>query len=133
MYLMLDIVLNHTSHRHEWAEKAKQGDAYYQDYFYFYNDRSIPDEFEKTIPDIFPQSAPGSFTYVPELNKWVMTVFHTYQWDLNYTNPDVLVAMLDTIFFYANLGVDILYHFQLDSIVNTLLKVEPFADCSLQS
>ncbi len=108
MYLMLDIVLNHTSHRHEWAEKAKQGDAYYQDYYYFYNDRTIPDEFEKTMPDIFPESAPGNFTYVPELNKWVMTVFHNYQWDLNYTNPDVLVAMLDTIFFYANLGVDIL-------------------------
>jgi len=108
MYLMLDIVLNHTSHRHEWAKKAKQGDAYYQQYYYFYAERSMPDEFEKTMPEIFPESAPGSFTYVPELNKWVMTVFHNYQWDLNYINPEVLVVMLDTIFFYTNLGVDIL-------------------------
>ena len=108
MYLMLDIVLNHTSHHHEWAKKARSGDGYYQDYFYFYNDRNIPDEFDKTMPDIFPESAPGNFTYVPEVNKWVMTVFHDYQWDLNYTNPLVFVDMLDIIFSYANLGVDIL-------------------------
>jgi amylosucrase len=108
MYLMLDIVLNHTSHRHEWAEKAKQGDKVYQDYFYMYDDRVLPDQFEQAMPEVFPESAPGSFSFVPECNKWVMSVFHNYQWDLNFTNPAVLVAMLDNIFFYANLGVDIL-------------------------
>lgn len=108
MYLMIDIVLNHTSHKHEWAANAKKGDVYYQDYFYFFNDRTLPDEYEKTMPEIFPEAAPGSFTFVPECNKWVMTVFHNYQWDLNYRNPLVLVEMLDNIFFYANLGVDIL-------------------------
>ncbi|MCY7422539.1 MAG: alpha-glucosidase C-terminal domain-containing protein [Chitinophagaceae bacterium] len=108
MYLMLDIVLNHTSHRHEWANKARQGDTYYQDYFYFFNDRTVPDAYDRTMPDIFPESSPGNFTYVEECNKWVMTVFHNYQWDLNYTNPNVFIEMLDTIFFYGNLGVDIL-------------------------
>jgi amylosucrase len=108
MYLMLDIVLNHTSHKHEWALKAKQGDKQYQDYYYFYNDRSLPDQYDKTMPEVFPESSPGSFSYIPEVNKWVMTVFHNYQWDLNFTNPLVLIEMLDTIFFYANLGVDIL-------------------------
>ncbi|MEI8141833.1 MAG: alpha-amylase family protein [Chitinophagia bacterium] len=108
MYLMLDIVLNHTSHHHEWAQKAKAGDPYYQDFYYFYDDRSIPNQLDQTMPEIFPESSPGSFSYVPELNKWVMTVFHHYQWDLNFSNPAVLVAMMDTILFYANLGVDIL-------------------------
>lgn len=108
MYLMVDIVLNHTSHHHEWAKKAKEGSNKYQDYFYTYPDRSVPDEFEKSMPEIFPESAPGNFTFIPEMNKWVMTVFHRYQWDLNYTNPDVFLEMIDTIFFYANLGVDIL-------------------------
>ena len=108
MYLMIDIVLNHTSHRHEWAEKAKAGDKKYQDFFYMYDDRSIPDEFEKSMPEIFPESSPGNFTWIKECNKWVMTVFHHYQWDLNYTNPEVLLGMLDTIFFYANIGIDIL-------------------------
>jgi amylosucrase len=108
MYLMIDIVLNHTSHLHEWAMKAKQGDPLYQDYFYMYDDRVLPDQFDETMPEIFPESSPGSFSYVPECHKWVMTVFHHYQWDLNYSNPAVFNAMLDTIFFYANLGIDIL-------------------------
>jgi len=108
MYLMLDIVLNHTAHRHEWAEKAKQGDRKYQDYFYMFDDRSIPDQMDRTMPEIFPESSPGNFTYVEECKKWVMTVFHQYQWDLNYSNPAVFIEMLDTILFYANLGVDIL-------------------------
>jgi amylosucrase len=108
MYLMLDIVLNHTSHKHEWAVKAKQGDKHYQDYFYMFDDRIIPDQYEQFMPEIFPESSPGSFTYVNECKKWVMTVFHHYQWDLNYTNPLVFRDMLDNIFHYANLGVDIL-------------------------
>ena len=108
MYLMIDIVLNHTSHQHEWAIKAKQGDKNYQDYFYMYDDRLIPDSFEKDMPDVFPETAPGNFTYIPECNKWVMTVFHNYQWDLNFGNPAVLVEMLDIILFYANLGIDVL-------------------------
>ncbi len=108
MYLMLDIVLNHTSHHHEWAQKAKAGDPFYQEFFYFYDNRDIPNQLDQTMPEIFPESSPGSFTYIPECNKWVMTVFHHYQWDLNYSNPNVFVAMLDTVLYYANLGVDIL-------------------------
>ena len=108
MYLMIDIVLNHTSHHHEWAKKAKAGDKKYQDFFYMYDNREIPDQLDATMPEIFPESSPGSFSFDPECNKWVMTVFHHYQWDLNYTNPAVFTAMLENIFFYANLGVDIL-------------------------
>ena len=108
MYLMVDIVLNHTSHKHQWALKAKAGDKTFQDYFYMFGDRFLPDAYEKTMPEVFPESSPGNFTWVPECDKWVMTVFHKYQWDLNYTNPVVFLEMLDTIFFYANLGVDVL-------------------------
>ncbi|MBC7651707.1 MAG: alpha-amylase, partial [Deinococcales bacterium] len=108
IYLMLDIVLNHTSHRHEWAEKAKQGNQFYQDFFYMFDDRYFPDQFDRNMPEVFPETSPNNFTYVPECNKWVMSVFHNYQWDLNYSNPAVFLAMLDTIFFYANLGVDII-------------------------
>ncbi|MDB5276752.1 MAG: alpha-amylase [Ferruginibacter sp.] len=108
MYLMTDIVLNHTSRLQEWAMKAKDGDKHYQDYFYMYDDRTMPDIFEQTMPDIFPETAAGNFTYVPECHKWVMTVFHNYQWDLNFSNPAVLAEMLDIVLFYANLGVDVL-------------------------
>lgn len=108
MYLMLDIVFNHTSHLHEWAMKAAAGEKPYQDFFYMYDDRTVPDEFERTMPEVFPEAAPGNFTWIEECRKWVMTVFHNYQWDLNYRNPAVFVAMLDTVLWYANLGVDIL-------------------------
>jgi len=108
MYLMLDIVLNHTSHHHDWAKKAKAGDKGYQDFFYTYDNRWIPNEFDATMPDIFPESSPGNFTWNEEMGKWVMTVFHTYQWDLNYTNPLVFREMMENILFYGNLGVDLL-------------------------
>ncbi|MFV7869565.1 alpha-amylase family glycosyl hydrolase, partial [Enterococcus faecium] len=81
MYLMLDIVLNHTSHHHEWANKAKNGDKEYQDFFYMFDDRKLPDAFDKTMPEIFPEAAPGNFTWNDTCKKWVMTVFHQYQWD----------------------------------------------------
>ena len=108
MYLMLDIVLNHTSHRHAWAQQARQGDPKYQEYYYFFSDRQEPDAYERAMPEVFPEAAPGNFTWVPECQQWVMTVFHQYQWDLNYRNPQVLIAMLENVLFYANLGVDIL-------------------------
>lgn len=108
MYLMLDIVLNHTSHKHEWAEAAKAGEKKYQDFYYFYSDRTLPDQFDSAMPEIFPESSPGNFTYIKECDQWAMTVFHHYQWDLNYSNPAVFHAMLENILFFANLGVDIL-------------------------
>lgn len=108
MYLMLDIVLNHTSNHHIWAEKALKGDDYHQEFYYMYDDYTTPALFESTLPEVFPDSAPGNFTYLKEIDKWVMTVFHQYQWDLNFSNPMVLAEMVDIILFYANLGVDIL-------------------------
>lgn len=108
MYLMLDIVLNHTSHHHEWARRAREGETQYQGYYYMFPDRTVPDQYDHSMPEIFPEAAPGNFTYVPECEQWVMTVFHQYQWDLNYRNPEVFVRMLENIFFYANLGVDLL-------------------------
>jgi amylosucrase len=87
--------------------KAKAGDPVYRDFYYMYDDRQIPDQLDATMPEIFPESSPGNFTYINECRQWVMTVFHHYQWDLNYTNPAVFNAMLDNLFFYANLGVDI--------------------------
>lgn len=107
MVLMLDFVVNHTSDEFEWAQKAMSGDEKYQNYYYTYPDRQIPDEFEKTMPEVFPESAPGSFTFSSEMGKWIMTCFNTYQWDLNYTNPNVFIEMLANLIKLANMGVDI--------------------------
>lgn len=108
MMLMLDFVVNHTSDEFEWAKKAIAGDKKYQNFYYTYPDRQIPDAFEKTLPEIFPTTAPGSFTYNEAMKKWVMTCFNTYQWDLNYSNPEVFIAMLANLLRLANMGVDVI-------------------------
>lgn len=118
--LTLDIVLNHTSDEHEWAQKAKMGDRNFQDYYFIFENREIPDMFEQSMPEVFPETDPGNFTWNPEMEKWVMTVFHNYQWDLNYSNPRVFIEMLDIILFWANQGVDIL---RLDAVAFLWKKI----------
>ena len=107
IYLMLDFVVNHTSNEYSWAKKAKKGDTKYQGYYYTYEDYTIPAEFEKTLPEVFPETSPGNFTYIPEMEKWVMTVFNSYQWDLNYTNPEVFLEMLTNLVKLTDMGVDV--------------------------
>ena len=107
MYLMLDFVVNHTSNEYPWAVKARKGSKKHQEYYYTYADRIVPDEFEKSLPEVFPETSPGNYTYDEEMGRWVMTVFNSYQWDLNYTNPEVFMAMLKNLVDLANLGVDI--------------------------
>ena len=120
MLLVLDVVVNHTSNEHEWAQRARQGDRKYQDYFFVFDDRETPDIFEETMPEIFPLIAPGNFTWDAEMGKWVMTVFHSFQWDLNYRNPAVLIEMIDIILYWANQGADIL---RLDAVAFLWKKI----------
>ncbi|WP_372974835.1 alpha-amylase family glycosyl hydrolase, partial [Muriicola sp.] len=107
MFLMLDFVVNHTSDEYPWAKKALKGEQKYQDYYYMFPDRTVPDAFEASLPEVFPATSPGNFTYRPEISKWVMTVFNSYQWDLNYTNPKVFSEMLANLVNMVNSGVDI--------------------------
>ncbi len=133
--LVLDIVLNHTSDEHEWAQKAMMGLQRYQDYYYIFDNREVPDMFEQSMPEVFPEAAPGNFTWNGKMEKWVMTVFHNYQWDLNYSNPEVFIEILDIIFFWANQGADIL---RLDAVaflwkkIGTLCQNERKAHLILQ-
>ena len=120
MLLALDVVVNHTSREHAWAQKARAGDKKYQDYYYIFADREMPDLFEETMPEIFPENAPGNFTWDEDLQQWVMTVFHDYQWDLNYSNPDVFIEMVDIILFWANQGADII---RLDAVAFLWKKI----------
>jgi amylosucrase len=113
MLLTLDVVMNHTSDQHEWVQKARAGERRYQEYYYVYDDREVPDMFEESMPEVFPETAPGNFTWDADMGKWVMTVFNTYQWDLNYRNPAVFIEMLDVVLFWANQGADIL---RLDAV-----------------
>lgn len=118
--LVLDVVVNHTSNRHYWAMQAKAGDKKYQEYYYCFENRNVPDMFEQSMPEIFPETAPGNFTWDEEMNRWVMTVFNDFQWDLNYSNPSVFIEMLNIILFWANQGADIL---RLDAVAFLWKKI----------
>ncbi len=111
--LVLDLVFNHTSDEHEWALKALAGDPDYQDYYWMFPDRQMPDAYEAHLREIFPDEHPGAFTYQPEIKKWVWTTFHSYQWDLNYSNPAVFNRMAEEMLFLANMGVEVL---RLDAV-----------------
>ena len=108
MNLCMDFVMNHTSEDHEWARKARQGDGEYMSRYFFYNNREIPDEYEKTVPQVFPTTAPGNFTWLPDIGHYVMTTFYPYQWDLNYSNPRVFNEMMYNFLFLANQGMDVI-------------------------
>lgn len=108
MNVCMDFVMNHTSEDHEWAKKARQGDGEYMSRYFFFNNREIPDEYEKTVPQVFPTTAPGNFTWLPEINHYVMTSFYPYQWDLNYKNPRVFNEMMYNFLYLANRGIDII-------------------------
>jgi amylosucrase len=114
--LVVDFIFNHTSDEHDWALRALRGDAQYQEYYLMFPDRTAPDAYERDLREIFPDVRPGSFTYVPEIHRWVWTTFHSYQWDLNYANPEVFRAMLEEMLFLANAGVEVL---RLDAVAFT--------------
>ena len=105
--LCLDFVMNHTSEDHPWALRAKAGEKAYQDRYFFYDGWDIPNAYEQTVPQVFPTTAPGNFTWCPEAGKVVMTTFYPYQWDLNYANPTVFNDMTDDMLNLCNHGVDV--------------------------
>ena len=109
----LDFVMNHTSEDHEWARRARAGEKEYQDRYFFYDDWTLPNAFEQTVPQVFPTTAPGNFTWCEEAHKVVMTTFYPYQWDLNYANPVVFREMTDNMLNLCNHGVDII---RLDAV-----------------
>lgn len=111
--LVLDFVFNHTSDEHDWAVRAQEGEAEYQAYYHMFPDRTMPDQYERHLRDIFPEIRRGSFTWHEGMQKWVWTTFNSFQWDLNYANPDVFRAMADEMLFLANTGIEIL---RLDAV-----------------
>jgi len=113
MSLCLDFVMNHTSEDHEWAIRARNGEKEYQDRYFFFDSWQIPQEYEKSVPQVFPTTAPGNFSWCEAAGKVVMTTFYPYQWDLNYRNPTVFNDMTENMLFLCNQGVDVI---RLDAV-----------------
>ena len=111
--LVLDFVFNHTSDDHEWALRAQEGEREFMDYYHIYPDRTIPDQYEANLREIFPTVRRGNFTWHDGLRRWVWTTFNSFQWDLKYANPEVFRAMAGEMLFLANVGIEIL---RLDAV-----------------
>jgi amylosucrase len=109
----IDLVLNHTAKEHEWAQKAKAGDPRYQSYYWMFDTEAEPKAYEKTLVEVFPADAPGNFTYYPDFKKWVWTTFNEHQWDLNWSNPEVFLEIVDVMLNLGNYGADVL---RLDAV-----------------
>ena len=109
----LDFVMNHTSEDHAWAKAARAGDPQARSRYFFYDNWDIPNKYEETTPQVFPTTAPGNFTWLPDCNQVVMTTFYPYQWDLNYANCMVFNDMVDNMLFLTNCGIDVI---RLDAV-----------------
>lgn len=108
----MTIVMNHTSNEHEWAQKAAAADPEYSGYYWIFPDRNVPNGFDQTTREIFPDDHRGSFIQLPD-GRWIWSSFYHFQWDLNYSNPAVFRTMASEMLFLANVGVDI---FRLDAV-----------------
>lgn len=108
MNVCMDFVMNHTSEEHEWAKRARAGEGEYMSRYFFYDNGEIPARYEETVPQVFPTTAPGNFTWLPEIGHYVLTTFYPYQWDLNYRNPRVFNEMMYNFLFLANQRMDII-------------------------
>jgi amylosucrase len=104
----VDLVLNHTAKEHAWAKKARKGDPKYADYYLMFADDTLPKRYEETLVEVFPDNAPGNFTWYEDCGRWVWTTFNEHQWDLNWANPQVFLEMTKVMLSLANRGVDIL-------------------------
>ena len=113
MGVCLDFAMNHTSEDHEWARRARAGEKEFQDRYFFFDNWNIPNDFDRTVPQVFPTTAPGNFSWCDAVQKVVMTSFYPYQWDLNYANPTVFNDMTENLFFLCNQGADII---RLDAV-----------------
>ena len=111
--LCLDFVMNHTSEDHEWAKAAREGDELARSRYYFYDSWEEPNVYEQTVPQVFPTTAPGNFTWLEDCNQVVMTTFYPYQWDLNYANPMVFNDMTENMLYLANRGINVI---RLDAV-----------------
>lgn len=111
--LVLDFVFNHTSDDHEWAIRAQSGEREFQDFYFLFPDRQLPDDYERHLREIFPTIRRGNFSWHDGMKRWVWTTFNSFQWDLNYRNPSVFRAMMEELLFIANLGVDVM---RLDAV-----------------
>ena len=124
--LVVDFIFNHTANNHAWACKAMSGDLEFQGYYWMFDKEEETTAWQQYLRLIFPDRG-GSFTWCEDIQKWVWTTFFEFQWDLNYSNPEVFRGMLAEMLFLANKGIEIL---RMDAVA--FIWKRPGTDCENQ-
>lgn len=119
MYLMMDMVLNHTSTKHEWFQKALKGDPKYRNYYIFKKGKNgLP-------PTNWVSKFGGNaWSYLPETDEYYLHLFHVTQADLNWENPEVRQDIYDTVNFWLEKGVKGLRF----DVINLISKPDVYED-----
>lgn len=119
MYLMMDMVLNHTSTKHEWFKKALKGDPKYRNYYIFKKGKNgLP-------PTNWVSKFGGNaWSYLPETDEYYLHLFHVTQADLNWENPEVRQDIYDTVNFWLEKGVKGLRF----DVINLISKPDVYED-----
>lgn len=119
MYLMVDMVLNHTSTKHEWFQKALKGDPKYRNYYIFKKGKNgLP-------PTNWVSKFGGNaWSYLPETDEYYLHLFHVTQADLNWENPEVRQDIYDTVNFWLEKGVKGLRF----DVINLISKPDVYED-----
>ncbi|MDT7728287.1 MAG: maltose alpha-D-glucosyltransferase / alpha-amylase [Actinomycetota bacterium] len=108
--VITDLVLNHTSDAHPWFQQSRmEPDGPYGNYYVWSDD----DSRYADARIIFVDTETSNWTYDPVRGQFYWHRFFSHQPDLNFENPDVQDAMLDTLRFWLDLGID---GFRLDAV-----------------
>lgn len=103
MYLIMDLVVNHTSDEHEWYQKFLKGDKEYEDYY-------ITSKEKNNWTSWFDGDA---WNYIEDKDLYSLHLFSKKQIDLNWKNPKVRREVIDIVKFWLDKGVD---GFRMDTI-----------------
>lgn len=111
MYIIMDLVINHCSDKHEWFQKAlADPDGEYADYFYFRKgkDGNPPSNYRSYFGGNCWEPVPGT-------DKYYFHMFAKEQPDLNWENPTLRKKLYDMINWWLEKG---LAGFRIDAIIN---------------
>lgn len=123
MYVVFDMVLNHTSNQHPWFLESRSSRESPKRDWYIWRDGERP--WGKKPPNNWKAVVGGSgWHYDKQTNQWYWAQFLPFQPDLNYRNPEVKQEMFRVLRFWLEKGVD---GFRLD-IINAIYEDEAFRD-----
>lgn len=112
IYLMLDMVFNHTSTDHIWFKRALAGDEFYKNFYFFKKNKGNPPTNWKS------KFGGSSWEYVKDLDEYYLHLYDKSQADLNWENPNVRKELIKVLNFWLEKGIK---GFRFD-VINVISK-----------